>query len=504
MMEVEVVPITLLNLPDHILEKIFGYLPFRDKLLATRLCRHSYEIIGKSLSLMRNVCVVWKGSERLTPDQFNRLDQFFNCMLRTRRKYQILKIEGKFFDTFLNVMEKFGDSLKKLDITDTKINMNQLTEIFQLAPNLEDIFCETDLEVGDSSYRQIIEGPNLKRFKYRGPWINMDQFRFKKLGRLDLQFKTISTPEDITNLRNFMNRLEKLRCMQILSTVEMEQFLTAEFVKDLKLNTLTDIEVRSVSQIKDLGLANLILNQTNLEKINLYFLKPTRDDSEYTTNLMEAITSREKLRHLQMFFVTFSNFKLTFRKPLAKVEFFEYYTPSRFEITEKSHQYIEQIHKFIRFMPNLKTLKLSSRVDFEKEDFVFLNPLKNLEMLELSIRTSPSVLKHLHFKFLKSVTTIRTNKGFPRELDSIDDDDLHEFLANHPKLENVVLSDFPRCQRCWKHIINMNFIKKIEFNIHECGDNVLKTIKTVEKKYGVEFKKRFRKEVDFWTINLDF
>jgi hypothetical protein len=94
-------------------------------------------------------------------------------------------------------------------------------------------------------------------------------------------------------------------------------------------------------------------------------------------------------------------------------------------------------------------------------------------------------------------------KGFQGELKQICDEELHVFLAKHPNLEEIILPHFPTSKDVWHHIVNMKSVKKIDFNVHLVTDEMMQGIKMVEQEYGIKLKKRFRAEVNFWTITLE-
>ncbi|KAG5678398.1 hypothetical protein PVAND_008075 [Polypedilum vanderplanki] len=249
--------LSILNLYDHLLEKIFLFTNFNDIKNLTLTCSKFHNVIGTSVQIMKNFEIDWYTDSKD--------EDYEQALLESNRRYQILVIEGinKKSQNLFKFITQQSSSLKHLEIYSSFLKLSDLIKIFKLVSKNLKIFAliDTIFEV-DQDGPYDLENLQLDELKFG---IGNDEFiklydlfqNILNLKKIIIHVYDINTREQ-QNVCNFIRNQNQMKEFEIIINDEQNNDGTT-ILKDLR-------NISSILQLTKLSITN------SMEASNLYHI----------------------------------------------------------------------------------------------------------------------------------------------------------------------------------------------------------------------------------------
>lgn len=457
----------MLELPDLILEKIFIYLDFQDKLNLFLVCKRFKEVLENSLVLMKSIKIVLKRDDSLDPDDFQ--EALLSC---TNRKYMNIEFKQTLQDKFLSLCDNYGKSGDAYNGF-MDVNPSLLTLLFEHLPYLEEItFREVNMSphLIDCDINLFL---NLKNLSFFNSNINFEIFKnCENLRQIQVAYHLNRSLQDL--LINTHN----LKTLSLLETetLKMSNFFTENLTNNVKFQ-LEELSIDCLNSTNSSNFINFMKDQKSLKKFELHASEIKTEN--FATSLLDVIFSMESLKSLQLKFTKFSNFKVNIENSLVLSDF-KFVNCNIDSISDEcASTYLKQIQKMLEFMPNLIKLQIDTFYCFKNLDLLSLNNCHQLEVLSLC-NINKSVLKYLEFDNLKEAFfEIQSDSEFEIEEEVL----LNFFKFNRRTIEKFEANFLILSDNVWQYIAdNLKKLKMIMLH-HRICDSV--NVQNIKEKMNV-------------------
>lgn len=438
------------NLPDELVEFIFGYLLPDEKLNATLVCKRFNRIIGNSIELMSHIAL---------KIDINKTD--ISGLQFASRKYVNLIVECKSQNSpqkpFRDLIEKLCSNVKFIKFTPVK-NCSSMTfpdifhrRILKSSKKLQSLewVGARSRWCGDTP-SWTVSLPNLRHINVTDSVFDPSFIEdFDKLTKLtsikldDLDFGKFN-PRELILRQTELQHLE-IGCFFIN---EMDD----EFVRNFKVQ-LKSLEIKF--DIRNFDKAIKLLNtQHNLRELAVLPINPNLNPALDEIALLDCIFNKKTVRKLSINYPRDCYGDIYRHRNCSQIEELRVYFLQNTEVG------LTELQKLLEIMPNVKTLHFSTsprndRGTFDENDIQFLNKLEHLENLYIGVSKSPNAVQFLDIKNLKRFAIDSYYKLSSQESQAtkiMTGAVWLPFLRRHPKLMELNVSNLLLSKYLWNYI----------------------------------------------------